>query len=293
MKIFSLCLFSLIFDLSNQILKNNKLRNLDDEKNIIELEISPYGHYELDFINNTFESVIEKIYVNGTEMTEKILSVSVNDNGNFNVTIQFQNNFEGSCAYMFSYIDIIKKIKFKNFNGCNNTEQMFSRCSSLESLDLSSFDASKVTNMGGMFMECSLLESLDISSFDTSKVTNMGAMFYGCSSLESLDFSSFDTSKVTGMSSMFRDCFSLESLNLSSFNTLSVTGMRSMFLNCYSLYELILSSSFTMENVDNDDLFFSNYYFSFTQKGAKLMTDINDYIDSSRDLKKKLNFNYY
>ena len=38
---FSMCLFSLIFALSNQILKNNKLRNLDDEKNIIEIEINP------------------------------------------------------------------------------------------------------------------------------------------------------------------------------------------------------------------------------------------------------------
>ena len=57
---FSLCLFSLIFALSNQILKNNKLRNLDDEKNIIEIEIIPRAEGEVNFIKNTFLENIEK-----------------------------------------------------------------------------------------------------------------------------------------------------------------------------------------------------------------------------------------
>jgi len=67
---FSLCLFTLIFDLSNQFIKNNKLRNLDDEKNIIEIEIIPGAEGEIKFINSNLEK-IEKINVNGEEMTEK------------------------------------------------------------------------------------------------------------------------------------------------------------------------------------------------------------------------------
>ena len=45
--------------------------------------------------------------------------------------------------------------------------------------------------------------TLDLSSFDTSKVTNMYYMFYG-SSATTLDLSSFDTSNVTNTGSMFR-----------------------------------------------------------------------------------------
>ena len=46
-------------------------------------------------------------------------------------------------------------------------------------LDLSSFDTSNVTNMSSI---CSLVlkqPTLDLSSFDTSNVTNMGYMFNG------------------------------------------------------------------------------------------------------------------
>ena len=60
---------------------------------------------------------------------------------------------------------------------------MFEGCSSLESLDLSSFGTSQVTGMSSMFHGCSSLESLDLSSFDTSQATSMASMFYGCSSL--------------------------------------------------------------------------------------------------------------
>ena len=108
---FSLCLFTLIFELSNQILKNNKLRNLDDEKNIIELELLYDSTGEVNFINNGFLEIIEKINVNGEEMTEKNSTISVNANEKYIITIKFQNDFEESCAYMFSEITIIKKNK--------------------------------------------------------------------------------------------------------------------------------------------------------------------------------------
>jgi len=40
-----------------------------------------------------------------------------------------------------------------------------------------------VTDMEGMIQGCSSLESLDVSNWDTSNVTNMSSMFAGCSSL--------------------------------------------------------------------------------------------------------------
>ena len=48
---------------------------------------------------------------------------------------------------------------------------MFTQCSSLTNLDLSSFDTSKVADMGFMFWSCNKL-SLDCSHWNADKVTN-------------------------------------------------------------------------------------------------------------------------
>ena len=67
--------------------------------------------------------------------------------------------------------------------------------------------------MGYMFGNCNRLESLNISNFDTSKVTNMESMFGSCSSLTSLDISGWNTSKVISMAGMFNKCSSIEAIN--------------------------------------------------------------------------------
>ena len=61
---------------------------------------------------------------------------------------------------------------------------MFRGCSSLNSINLSSFNTSNVTNMSYMFYGCSSLNSINVSSFNISNVTDMCGMFYGCSSLK-------------------------------------------------------------------------------------------------------------
>ena len=76
----------------------------------------------------------------------------------------------------------------------------------MTSVDLSSLDTSKVTDISRMFAECYSLTSLDLSSFNTSQVTDMNDMFFYCDGLTSLDLSSFDTSKVTSMYAMFCNC---------------------------------------------------------------------------------------
>ena len=125
-----------------------------------------------------------------------------------------------------------------------SSQHMYSRCSSLTTLNLKDFDTSNVTDMTEMFAGCKALTSLDLSSFDTSKVTDMTGMFSNCSSLTSLDVSKFDTSKVTDMSYMFYYCSSLTSLDLSSFYTSDVTNMSSMFYRCSSLNQISLGSKF-------------------------------------------------
>ena len=162
----------------------------------------------------------------------------------------------------------IRSVSFDGVISASNAREMFSWCSSLTSLDLSSFDTSKVTDMSGMFSGCSSLTSLDLSSFNTSNVKGqpgydggMGHMFSGCSSLTSLDLSSFNTSNVTGMGGMFSGCSSLTSLDLSSFDTSNVKGtgyprgMSGMFSGCSKLASLDLSSFDTSKVTDMDRMF--------------------------------------
>ena len=54
------------------------------------------------------------------------------------------------------------------------------------------------------------MKSIDVSAFDTSRVTDMGGMFEGCSSLESLDLSSFEVPKVANIKKMFCDTEKLQ-----------------------------------------------------------------------------------
>ena len=123
-------------------------------------------------------------------------------------------------------------------------------------IDLSNFDTSEVTNMGGMFYGMSNLTTLNVSHFDTSEVTNMGGMFYGMSNLTTLNVSHFDTSKVADMSLMFYGMRDLSALNLSSFNTSQVTDMHNMFYGMSGLTSLDLSNFDTSKVTDMGLMFY-------------------------------------
>lgn len=63
-----------------------------------------------------------------------------------------------------------------------------------------------VTSTFKMLRDCNSIISLDLSNFDASKVTDMSSMLWGCNNMTSIDFSNFNTSNVTIMSNMFYNC---------------------------------------------------------------------------------------
>ena len=60
-----------------------------------------------------------------------------------------------------------------------------------------------------MFSECSALTSIDLSSFDTHNVTDMDNMFYNCDKLHTIYGTDWDTGAVTASRVMFYRCYSL------------------------------------------------------------------------------------
>lgn len=57
--------------------------------------------------------------------------------------------------------------------------------------------------MNSMFSSCSRLKTLDIRSFDTSRVFTMGVMFLDCCDLQELDVSNFDLSSAFSIQGIF------------------------------------------------------------------------------------------
>ena len=173
----------------------------------------------------------EKDYLRGKKnINEKYIEIYINDK-KIDFNTKYKSNEIG---------EITVKFKFKHL--LTNATYMFYGCSSLISIDLSSFNTTKIESMCGMFYYCSSLKSINLSSFNTTNVDSMRLMFCECSSLKSLDLSSFNTSNVYDMSSMFEGCYSLKTLDLSSFNTINVKDMNKMFRECSSLTAINISS---------------------------------------------------
>lgn len=199
-------------------------------------------------------------------------------------TVVFDESFKDarpkSCNawfYCFEGLTRIEHLDYLNTSEVENMGLMFSICTSLETLDLSSFNTEKVTNMfemfvgstnlrtinlpkgfigsnvtdlNGMFRGCASLTELDLSGSNAEKVKDMCKMFYGCFALSNLNLSGFKTGSLTDMRYLFSSCQSLESLDLSGFNTENVTSMESMFSQCSSLRSLDLSSFNTSKVID-------------------------------------------
>lgn len=205
-------------------------------------------------------------------------------------TVVFDESFKDarpkSCTawfFCFEGLTRIEHLDYLNTSEVENMREMFSKCTSLETLDLSSFNTEKVTNMSemfvgstnlrtinlpkgfigsnvtdlnGMFRGCASLTELDLSGSNAEKVKNMGNMFDGCVALSNLNLSGFKTGSVTDMRYLFSSCQSLESLDLSGFNTENVSSMVSMFSQCSSLRSLDLSSFNTSKVIDMNLMFY-------------------------------------
>lgn len=199
-------------------------------------------------------------------------------------TVVFDESFKDarptSCETWFWWFEVLTTIEhldYLNTSEVDDMHSMFSKCTSLETLDLSSFNTEKVTSMAtmfensknlrsiklpkgfigssvtdlyAMFRGCESLTELDLSSSNAEKVTNMMEMFSGCNALSILNLSGFKTGALTDMHSLFNNCHSLKSLDLSGFNTEKVTNMQYLFTSCCSLESLDLSG-FNTENVTN------------------------------------------
>ena len=100
----------------------------------------------------------------------------------------------------FNSLTTINHIENLKTEGVTNMNNMFRGCSSLQSLDLSSFNTASVNDMSNMFSSCSNLENIYVGDgWSTKAVTNGNFMFSNCLKLPGYDGNkiSYEMAKLT------------------------------------------------------------------------------------------------
>lgn len=109
---------------------------------------------------------------------------------------------------------------------------------SIVSADLRGLNVSKMTNMTGLFENCDKLDSLNVSNWDVSNVTNMYTMFRGCGTSNlTLDLNNWNVSNVLDIDYMFEYC-NAKYIKVSKWNTKKVKSIEHMFNSCKNLVSL-------------------------------------------------------
>ena len=132
---------------------NEKIKILNNYDSIIQLIIS--GKDEQKFLSEDFRYEPSEVIINGISKGESCKKSCYFDNDINNITLIFNNNID-------------------------NCYCMFHNLSNIIEIDLSKFDASKVTNMEAMFRDCINLEKIKFGNINTSSLNNMFAMFSNC-----------------------------------------------------------------------------------------------------------------
>ena len=213
-----------IFFLISYISTNDKNKIVNNYDSIIQLIIS--GKERQNILGDSFNYKPSEVIINGTSKGESCKKSCDFDEDINNVTLIFDYDIT-DCSYMFYNLISITEIDLSKFDASKVTRMnyMFRNCVNLEKIKFGNINTSSVNNMCCLFDNCNKLSSIDLSNFDTSQVIYMSYMFSGCSNLKEIDVSKFNTSLVKYMTCMLKDCTNLKYLNLSNFDTSKVSSV--------------------------------------------------------------------
>ena len=143
-----------------------------------------------------------------------------------------------TCISEFIQKYDIKNVKIIGGQNLKTTSNMFGRCINIESIDLSSFDTSNVTDMFAMFANCWKLQKINFNNFNTSNVKNMGDMFNECTNLKTLNLSNFKACSLQYADCMFINCTNLENIDFPNFELSDKCHTYGMTHRCISLKKI-------------------------------------------------------
>lgn len=160
-----------------------------------------------------------------------------------------------NLAYAFGDCYNLRRFAGGNVSQVESMEGMFVNVSAMESLDLSSFDTSNVSNMSHMFNGFSSSQNvIDLSHFNLSSLTHASNMFNG-SYVNSLIMSGWSAPNLSSIDDMF-SYSTFSNLNISNFSAPSLTDMTRMFS------DMQISNSFDLTSFDTSEVIHMNHMFS-------------------------------
>jgi surface protein len=117
---------------------------------------------------------------------------------------------------------------------------MFKGCSSLKTI-LGTPNLSRSQKLNGCFSGCTSLENIDLSTWDTSGIIYFNQVFANCTNIKSINISSFSTQNATTVESMFASCQNLETIVLGENFNLNIQDLNysGMFWQCNKLASII------------------------------------------------------
>ena len=187
--------------------------------------------------------------------------------------------------YIFQDCISLESVKFPNsFQNIQYTVNMFYKCSSLQSIDLSNFNLSKTTNMDNMFQSCSKLESVIFPKSGPQSLQSISSIINGCSSLTSIDFSMFKLLENTNINSFIAACDSLVTIDFPIFDLKTYQfsdnlgpiegGLHLKYIN-------LLGSNGTNENFTD---FFKQLYNNYNLTSLSVCVDDEEIIKSAQSI---------
>lgn len=133
---------------------------------------------------------------------------------------------------------------------------VFLNCSSLQTLDVSNWDVSKVTDFTQIF-EGTKIQQIDISNWDLSSAYSITAMFWGCTNLTNVDVSKLNTSSIVRFRGIFggNQKMNFNNIDVSNWNTSNGKEFGVLFRSCHLLTSLDLSNWDLSNATDVSDMF--------------------------------------
>ena len=196
---------------------------------------------------------------NGTELmfrydVDRYMYAQYDDTEVFDMTWE---NFPGWYDLRDDIRSVTIDPSFKNYSGLTSTKCMFYGLGNMTQIDgLENLNTENVTDMSSMFQDCSSLKSLDVSTFKTENVTNMLNMFCQCDNLEQITgLNAFNTANVEYMDGMFAHDLKLTMLDVSSFDVSKVMTMDMMFYNCPQLMSIYCPNSWSDVSSTSENMF--------------------------------------
>ena len=120
-------------------------------------------------------------------------------------------------------------------------DHMFAFCTSLNTLDISSWTTTSLEECGWMFYDVAV-STLDVTNWDVSSVTDMEGMFYG-TGITSIDVSNWDTSNVVKMRQLFDECTFLTTITWPASGSLDTSSAETLYK--FFAHTTSMASSYT------------------------------------------------